>query len=482
MFRVSLLLSFALVAPGFAQRDPAPKDGMVTVKLSLQPTAAPAPLSKMSLYPEYGDLTPGNRVQGLMKTFMEQDHFFRRVNSEDWQKLLDLSLAELPEKIHEKEGIAHGIAYGDKSTLMMGYLDKGARYSTIDWNEWFDLRKDGFRLLLPEVQKMRTLASVARLRMRGEIKSAEYAKAATSVKTLFGMGQALEQHPTLIGDLVGIAIDHFAVNGLEEMIQQPGCPNLYWALTDIPQPLISLRKGIGGERLFADAQFDRFLKPDRALTDKEMTELFGEFDEMLGLEDHREGEVLPKVFRRSRVRYATLAVDTTRMKAARERLVAEGRSQDGIKSMTDLQIAILDDYHRYEILRDESFMAMNLNYPEAKASLDKSDERLKAAKAGGDIVGPILLPAVWRVKLAQTRLDQRIAYLRVIEALRLFAHEHKGQLPEKMGDAGVPIPLDPVTGKVFDYSRKDGQATLSGGNANPSQANTNRVYELTIRK
>ena len=33
------------------------------------------------------------------------------------------------------------------------------------------------------------------------------------------------------------------------MIEQPGCPNLYWALTYLPDPVISIRKGLQGERM-----------------------------------------------------------------------------------------------------------------------------------------------------------------------------------------------------------------------------------------
>ena len=43
---------------------------------------------------EIGALQPGNRVQGLLKTFMEQDKFFQRVNSDDWLKLLDMPLSD----------------------------------------------------------------------------------------------------------------------------------------------------------------------------------------------------------------------------------------------------------------------------------------------------------------------------------------------------------------------------------------------------
>ena len=34
---------------------------------------------------------------------------------------------------------------------------------------------------------------------------------------------------------------------LEEMLQQPGCPNFFWALTDLPSPFIDLHKGLQSE-------------------------------------------------------------------------------------------------------------------------------------------------------------------------------------------------------------------------------------------
>ena len=36
---------------------------------------------------------------------------------------------------------------------------------------------------------------------------------------------------------------------LEEFIQQPNAPNLYWSLTDLPRPFIDLRKAMQGERV-----------------------------------------------------------------------------------------------------------------------------------------------------------------------------------------------------------------------------------------
>src|SRR5205807_5064204 len=56
------------------------------------------------------------------------------------------------------------------------------------------------------------------------------------------------EHPTLIGDLVAITVAFQAIGPVEELIQQPGSPNLYWALTALPDPFIDLRKGLDGQR------------------------------------------------------------------------------------------------------------------------------------------------------------------------------------------------------------------------------------------
>ena len=166
-----------------------------------------------------------------------------------------------------------------------------------------------------------------------------------------------------------------------------------------------------------------------------------------------------------------------RLTAARARLVADGMPADGVKAMGDLQIAVLDDFHRYEVLRDEYFKAMTLPYHEATIEMAKAEERIKTTKAKGDIIGPALMPAVWKVTQAQVRLDQRVAFLRAVEAVRLYAHANKGELPAKLADLTVPVPTDPVTGKPFEYAVADGVATLSGG-----KVLNVREYKLTVKK
>ena len=66
------------------------------------------------------------------------------------------------------------------------------------------------------------------------------------------------------------------------------------------------------------------------------------------------------------------------------------------------------------------------------------------------------------VRRAQARLDQRIALLRHVEALRLYAAEHDGALPANLSEISVPLPDDPFTGKPFRYEVTGDTAHLRG--------------------
>jgi hypothetical protein len=182
--------------------------------------------------------------------------------------------------------------------------------------------------------------------------------------------------------------------------------------------------------------------------------------------------------------YKKLAEDAKFVEAARAYLVATGSKPEVVKSFTPLQAVFLADVRHFESARDDGLRVLPLPLWQAEPLGRAIEDDLKKQRAEGKLVlAPLLVPAVLNVRRAAGRLDQRVAYLRVIEAIRLHAHEHGGKLPAALDDVKLPLPLDPVTGKPFAYSVKEGGvAVLTGGNPNPGNDRTNRVYEITIRK
>ena len=94
------------------------------------------------------------------------------------------------------------------------------------------------------------------------------------------------------------------------------------------------------------------------------------------------------------------------------------------------------------------------------------------------------MPAVYKVHRKRGRLDQRIALLRHVEALRLYAAEHNGTLPAKLSEISVPLPDDPFTGKPFRYEVAGNTAHLRGTPPPGMEKDPayNVHYEVTLQK
>jgi hypothetical protein len=82
-----------------------------------------------------------------------------------------------------------------------------------------------------------------------------YAAAAQSLQSGFALGQHVGEGPTLINFLVGTAIAYMTMTPVEDWVQLPGSPNLYWSLTNLPAPLISIRRPLQAERIIIESMF-----------------------------------------------------------------------------------------------------------------------------------------------------------------------------------------------------------------------------------
>jgi hypothetical protein len=110
-------------------------------------------------------------------------------------------------------------------------------------------------------------------------------------------------------------------------------------------------------------------------------------------------------------------------------------------------------------------------------------DRIKAGRKPA-LFADALIPATYGVRRAQGRLDQRVALLRHVEALRLYAAEHGGTPPASLSEVAVPLPDDPFTGKPFRYEVKGSTAHLRGSppSGEEKAAVYNVHYEITLRK
>src|SRR5205807_291489 len=111
------------------------------------------------------------------------------------EELLAMPLKELPARDPQEYG---------KSVL--GQADRAARLDNPDWQILLRLKADGIGLLIPDVQQIRGLARALAVRLRTEVALGRFDDAVRTLKTMLAMSRHLGEHPTIIGNLVGIAV------------------------------------------------------------------------------------------------------------------------------------------------------------------------------------------------------------------------------------------------------------------------------------
>jgi hypothetical protein len=404
------------------------------IPLQVRVAAAPKPALRYLLLPELREMNPGNPIQGYLICFMESNHFFfDKTSVEKREKWLTMPLEDLP---------AAGLR--DYGRPALRQADYAARLDTVDWQTLLKLRRDGVYLLIPEVQQLRTLAAALKVRFRGEIADRRFDDALVTAKTMFAMARHLGEHLTFVGDLVGIAVASQALGPLEELIQQPGSPNLYWALSDLPVPFIDLRKAKQGERLWSEAELSS-IDAREAMSQAQIQRLLARLQSLQLLKEDLAAWVTAR------------ADDPERVRVARARLVDWGLPADKVRQFPPAQVILLDEKLEFEMQFDDGLKVATLPYPEvekimAAAPPAKKDDRLLTQ----------LVPATMKVRQSAARLDQRLALLRCVEALRLHAADHGGKLPAKLADVSVPLPCDPITGQPFAYQLDGVTASLRG--------------------
>ncbi|MFO0801185.1 MAG: hypothetical protein U0804_27275 [Gemmataceae bacterium] len=477
----ALVVAVLLVADARSQPGPQVKDGKLTLKLTASPAAPPVPALRWTLLPTTRDMIPGNQVQGFYKCFGEQHYFYRdKLENEKREKWLNAPLAEL-------RTVAELQNYGGASVRQ---AVRAARMESIDWQVVADLKEDGLQLLLPDIQQLRELARVLRVRARGEIARGDFEAAAVTIQTHVALARTLNEHPTLIGSLVGIAIAATALSSVEEFVAEPGAPNLFWALADLPSPLFDLRKAAHGERTFLTTEVGSYVDRKNPMTEGQIGVAVMKITRVIDLVSPPKEALAPAKGGKTdpppapkppptptpATYLGERAADARQVAEARARLLPAAPVRDErIEKFPPMQVILLDEMDRFEAARDDLLKWLAVPAWQHPAGLEKAEPT--------GLFGP-LSPAIARVSISRARLQQQIAMLQAVEAVRAFAAANGGRLPGSLDEVGLPVPHDPLVGRPLRYEVANGVAVIRGTPPPGSEAdpNYNRIYEVQLRK
>lgn len=438
------------------------------IKIVLHPSPETHPALKYQLLPPLLERRPGNAAVQYLKVPHEQTTLFS--DKAFWETMSNWSDMPLDELRKDADGPNKRYAWianilPSQNSSIFGMLERGSRCESCDWD--VPIREQEFySILLPDVQTTRSSASMLAARARLLIANHHYDAAVRTMQTGFGLGRNVGKGPTLIQGLVGVAICTMTASQVEALLQSPDSPNLYWALATLPRPLVDFRPGFESE--FASIYLSypelRDLDKKEYSPDEWRRLLQKTFGDVAALEGITGGSEDYK------------AVSMVRLlegyPRAKRYLIEHGRATADVEAMPVPKVILLYTMQIYEELRDEIFRWMALPYPEARKGMQAADDLLKKAHADHVEIIPLatlVLPAVANVKGAEARMSQRIAAISILEALRIYAFDHDGRLPQVLTDiTEVPIPHDPFTGEPFHYVRDGKTAKLES--AYPSAA------------
>ena len=441
------------------------KGTLTTYKLTVTPAPEPVPALKHRLMLRDIELKPGNAAPFYYRAFLELDRDEKAAEEKFGDDLYKWYTPEVPldklplEKVREAVELWTG-------SCMMWNLRTATGRRKCDW-QWNTEELRGLELVsfyLDEIQDSRGIMRGLILRARLAMAEGRLDDALDCLRLNYRMAQDVAEEPFLVCDLIGIAIAGTGNCALTEFIAQPNSPNLYWALTELPRPLIGMRESIRSEMAFTLRTFPLLLDAETASHSSEewarlWAEAFNRWQSYVVLYGDG-GFPIPKdapVLARA----VTTGLSTMAYPGAKERLVKAGMDRATVERMAVGQVLaidtareyqrIADDYEKwyyspYQAVRDqEPFDSFENTRPERP-------EPASLVKGGyGYVLAAMLLPTIRAVRFAEERTPWHMDGIRAVEAIRMHAAQ-TGHLPKSLDEIKVvPVPENPVTRKPFEY-------------------------------
>ncbi len=370
---------------------------------------------------------------------------------------LSLENKKVPLKDLPKEEIR---AYLAHFATALRLADEAARCDHCDW-ELPPLKMQDFDVPLDDIQRLRILAALLTTRSMLELSESRFDDDIRTLQTGFALARDVGKGNTLIQDLVGIAIAAIMFGQAEQWEQRPGAPNLFWALTDMPAPLIDVAPAMRSELTTLYRSFPPLKEVLRssdkgALSEEDANRIVAEMYKYWGM---FLGQDVPDW--QKKLGAVGLVMKT--YPGAKTFLKEHGWTDERLDAMPAAQVVLLYFVEQYDEVKDDFLKWMNVAPWQARAGLEAVEKRVRGL---GPTVNPILyllMPAVEKVYEARVRIEHAADYLRCAEAIRYYAMTHDGKPPEKLSDIQLPLPVDAYTGESFGkfYSvQADGTAVF----------------------
>jgi hypothetical protein len=435
-------LSLTVAAPAHAQNaGKAAKVANPTKELSVHARAIERPLMKYRLFPAEYELREGNAAPILLRFPWEHETYFSKI-VRTFSDYLELPLTD--PKLRNAGDVFTPLFYRE--------LKRAAYRRTADWEypigEW-----PAAEILLPDAQGARAITGRGlSVWIRHKISHGKLAEAREGILVGLAVTRHYARAPFVVSQLIAAATDSMMLDRLDELVAQPNCPNLYWALTALPRPIVDLRPSIELEQRFLDMSVSGIDHLDQLQTEDQWMQ---RIDRVMDL--FLDPAVIGKAKTNRKQIFDRLA------KHARADLPGwiEGGAAR-VSKMSDAEAALRWFLHAHEGQAQEVAAFMCLEPASALPRLAALQKGFETFRLEAGLPSLFVLEKPLNVYIAIHRQQRRIDALRIVEAVRDYAATHDAHLPESLDKiVDVPIPNDLFSGKPFHYEIADGAAILS---------------------
>ena len=422
-------------------------------KLTITPAAEPNPPLKHSLYPRANELQPGNSATLWYRALLllESDPEIGRL----YDLLRDTNSVPSGDVLQQARDFIAQYEYVIQTIEQAAYREK------VDW----DLQLNSLRgyetiaFRLPEFQESRELARLLNVKAAVHLADRDFDQALFTMRVAMRLARDVSEPKTIINNLVGIAIHAITMSNVENLIDQSGSPNLYWAIAQMPNPFIDLRPSIEFEITLPERYFPWLMDTQGAhRTPQQWNQLFQETirDATVQL------SLLPGLTESSSDEEFELAAQQFALRnypQAVQILLDQGYTKEDVDDMPVAQALAIREQILYLQYTQRATANILLPYPESAPRADELQQSLSDIHRES-IVG-ILLPSIQLAYKAQVRREAFRNALMVIEAIRMHLSANDGQLPSSLDEISVvPVPKFPFTGEPFEYSVEGDTAVL----------------------
>jgi hypothetical protein len=340
-----------------------------------------------------------------------------------------------------------------------------------DWNH--PVREDGTNVYLGDMQMVRGLLDrPLTIWIKQKLAEHDLAAATEGIRTQLACARHMGNAPFFITAMQAHAVGTVAIENLEYLVAQPGCPNLRWSLSVLPPLLFDAPSMLEWHTRLLELSLPRLKMGIPHDSDLEAWRQIA--SDYFDLIEDSKNPLAPAQRADLILRCAPLT---------RERLVRRGLLSADAAMVLSPEAAVMRailDHHA--TLGRQMRLAWALPRSEAVTELGKLDS----------------LAGAWDLELDSWPLANgfvkdflffkgfscRTAMLETVESLRHHAATHAGELPATLAELEYAARRDPVAGLPFIYVRGESPkaATLSMPDIPgvPDDAQQRRTYKIEM--